>query len=459
MKTFNGPKTRPFVQRMQWVFNPVEYMETTVRHHRDIFTSSVTGSEGLIFVNSPEGMQELLTRDNKEFYAPGWVNEIVRPLLGDQSVILLDGDRHKRQRKLLMPPFHGERMRNYGELIQKITREAAAKLKPGQPFIARNTMQEITLAVILQAVFGIYEGSRYDELKKLIASLLAVTDSPVSSSLLFFNVLQKDWGAWSPWGRFLRMRKKVDELLFAEIEERRQNWDESRADILTLMMAARDEDGQPMTDEELRDELLTLLFAGHETTATALAWALYWVHREPEVYQKLIQELETLPENADPMTIFRLPYLTAVCNEALRIYPVAMLTFPRVTKEPTEFMGYQLEAERALVGCIYLLHQREDLYPEPKQFKPERFLERKFSPYEFCPFGAGARQCIGMALAQFEMKLALAQILRDYDLTLLEKRPVKPARRGITLSPVGGIKMKMNGKRTPSKSAAVPATV
>ncbi|EAW37494.1 cytochrome P450 [Lyngbya sp. PCC 8106] len=459
MKTLNSPKTSPLIQRLQWVFNPLEYMETNVKINRDIFNTQVTGGVGLIFVNSPEGMQELLTRDTKEFYAPGSINEILKPLLGEQSVMLLDGDRHKRQRKLLMPPFHGERMRTYGELILNITQQATAKLKPGQPFIARNAMQEITLAVILQAVFGIYEGSRYDKLKQLITSLLAVTDSPVSSSLLFFTSLQKDWGAWSPWGRFLRMRQKVDQLLFAEIEERRQNWDENRTDILNLMMAARDEDGQPMADEELRDELLTLLVAGHETTATAMAWALYWIHRQPEVYQKLIQELESLPENADPMTIFRLPYLTAVCNEALRIYPVAMLTFPRVTKEPTQLLGYELEANIGLAGCIYLLHHREDLYPEPKQFKPERFLERKFSPYEFLPFGSGARQCIGMALAQFEMKLALAQILLDYDLTLLEKRPVKAARRGVTLSPVGGIKMMMNGKRTPSKSVAIPATV
>ncbi|MEA5499637.1 cytochrome P450 [Limnoraphis robusta Tam1] len=457
MKPLNSLKTNNFIQRLQWVFDPIQYMETNAQHHQDIFTTSVAGR--LIFVNSPEGIQKLLTHDTKEFSAPGSVNGILRPLLGDQSVILLDGDRHKRQRKLLMPPFHGDRMRNYGELILKITQQATEKWKPGQPLIARNTMREITLAVILQAVFGIYEGSRYDELKQLIASLLAVTDSPISSSLLFFQFLQKDWGAWSPWGRFLRMRQKIDQLLFAEIEDRRQNWDENRTDILNLMMAARDEDGQPMSDEELRDELLTLLFAGHETTATAMAWALYWIHRQPEVYQKLIQELETLPENPDPMTIFRLPYLTAVCNETLRIYPVGMLTFPRMVHEPMEFMGYQLEPGMSLVGCIYLLHHREDLYPEPKQFKPERFLERKFSPYEFSPFGAGARQCIGMALAQFEMKLALAYILQNYHLTLLENHPVKPARRGVTLSPVGGIKMMMNGRRTPSKSVAIPATV
>ncbi len=441
MQQLTGPKTSAFIQHIKWVLDPVDYMESTAQQYPDIFTTNVTSGNRLIFVNSPEGMEKILTRDTKEFSAPGSVNGILRPLLGAQSVILLDGDRHKRQRKLLMPPFHGERMRTYGELILKITQQATEKWKPGQPFIARDTLQEITLAVILQAVFGIYEGSRYDELKTLITGLLSVTDSPVSSSLLFFPFLQKDWGAWSPWGRFLRIRQKIDKLLFAEIEERRQNWDESRSDILNLMMAARDEDGQPMTDEELRDELLTLLFAGHETTATAMAWGLYWIHRQPEVYQTLMQELETLPENADPMTIFRLPYLTAVCNETLRIYPVGMLTFPRIVHEPMEFLGYELQPGMSLVGCIFLLHHREDLYPEPNQFKPERFLDRKFSPYEFLPFGGGVRQCIGMALAQFELKLAIAHILQNYHLTLLEKRPVKPARRGVTLSPVGGIKM------------------
>jgi cytochrome P450 len=450
MKQINGSKSPHLLQQMKWVSNPLEYMDTCFERYGDIFSTDIVAKpDELIFVSNPQGIQELLTRDTKDFSAPGRVNGILKPLTGEKSLFLLDDQEHRRQRKLLMPPFHGERMRNYGQLIIKIAEQVSNKWVQNQPFIARDSMQEISLIVILQAVFGMYEGERFEQLKTLLTSLLSLTDSPVSSSLLFFPILQKDLGAWSPWGRFLRQRQQIDQLLFAEIEERRQQLtDENRQDILSLMMAARDEDGQPMSDIELRDELLTLLFAGHETTATAIAWSLYWVHQQPEVYQKLIQELDSLEADADPMTIFKLPYLTAVCQETLRIYPVGMLTFPRMAKQPTTFMGYPVNPDSSIVGCIYLLHRHPEIYPEPEQFKPERFLNHKFSPYEYLPFGGGARQCIGMALAQFEMRLVLATILRQNQLQLAEKRPVKAGRRGVTLSPLGGIKMMMKGKRT-----------
>ncbi|MGL5081660.1 MAG: cytochrome P450 [Microcoleaceae cyanobacterium] len=457
MKQFDGPKTANFLQQIQWIIDPLNYMHTCAERYGDVFAARVTGGYPLIFVSNPQMIQELLTRDTKDFEAPGRMNQILKPLIGEQSLILLEGDRHRQQRKLLMPSFHGERMRNYGELICNITQQVTSQWQPNQPLVARDAMQEISLLVILQAVFGIYAGERYDQLKTLVASLLSVTNSPLSSSVLFFKSLQQDLGPWSPWGRFLRQRQKIDELLFAEIAERHQNWDESRTDILSLMIAARDEDGQPMSDGELRDELLTLLFAGHETTATSLAWSLYWVHQQPEVLATLLQELDSLEPNADPMAIFRLPYLTAVCQETLRIYPVGMLTFPRTAKRVTDLGDYRVTAGDTLVGCIYLTHRRPDLYPEPEQFRPERFLERKFSPYEYLPFGAGARQCIGMALAQYEMKLALATVLMNYELTLAEKRPVKAARRGVTLSPLGGVRMKMVGKRQPRVQALTTA--
>lgn len=199
-------------------------------------------------------------------------------------------------------------------------------------------------------------------------------------------------------------------------------------------MSAVDEAGQPMTDEELRDELMTLLVAGHETTASALTWALYWIHHLPDVHDKLLYELNTLSDNADPSAISRLPYLTAVCQETLRIYPITLTTFVRVLKSPLELMGYEFEAGTALVPCVYLTHQREDLYPEPKRFKPERFLERQFSPYEYFPFGGGNRRCIGIALAQLEMKLVLATIVSRFQLALTDSRPVKPVRRGLTIA-------------------------
>ena len=278
-----------------------------------------------------------------------------------------------------------------------------------------------------------------------------MTGSPLRSSMLFLKWMQQDLGPWSPWGRMKQRQRKVDDLIYAEMEERRQQPDANRTDILSLMMAARDENGQPMTNEELRDELMTLLFVGHETTATALAWAFYWIHHLPSVRQKLLQELDSLGENPDPMEIFRLPYLSAVCQETLRIYPVGMLTFPREVLTPVELMGHQLEPGTVVVGSIYLTHRREDLYPEPLQFKPERFLERQFSPYEYLPFGGGSRRCIGLALAQLEMKLVLATILRDFDLVLTEKKPVQPKRRGVTLGPAGGVRMALLGRRMPQQ--------
>lgn len=449
-----GSKLPHLIQELHWIANPISYMETCAKQYGDIFSAFINGrDEPLILVSNPEALQQLLTDD--AFYAPGFANQILAPLTGYKAITMLDGDRHKRERKLLMPSFHGDRMRDYGQLIVDITQQITSKLAINQPFSARNIMQEISLAVILKAVFGVYEGERYDQLKVFVTAMLEVGRTPLTSAHLFFPILQQDLGQWSPWGHFLKQRQQLDELILAEIEERRQNPDQSRTDILSLMMAARDEEGNPMTDQELRDELLILLFAGHETTATAMAWSLYWVYKQPEVYEKLMQELNHLPPDADPMTIFRLPYLTAVCQETLRIYPVGMLTFVRMTKKPTELMGYQLPEKTALVGCIYLTHHREDLYPQPDQFKPERFLERKFSPYEYLPFGGGVRVCLGMALAQYEMKLVLATLLRNYEFKLVEKRPVKPGRRGVTLSPVGGVKMIITGKRMQSEKLGV----
>ncbi|WRH68501.1 MAG: cytochrome P450 [Planktothrix sp. GU0601_MAG3] len=430
------------LEKVYWITDPLDYMDTHTQKYGDIFSNYILGKNTpWVFVSDPQAIQKILT-DNV-FEAPGHLNRILEPLTGDNSIFMLEGDRHKRERKLLMPSFHGERMREYGELITDITQKVIGQLSEGQSFLARETLQQISLDVILKVVFGVYAGDRYSQLKLLLSGILDVFKSPVSSSFLFFPILQQNLGPWSPWGYFLKQRQQIDELLYTEIRERRENPDQSRQDILSLMIAARDEEGNPMTDQELRDELLTLLFAGHETTATAMSWALYWIHSQPEVYEKLIQELKSLPQNAEGMDIFRLPYLTAVCQETLRIYPVAMLTFARTNKESVDLMGYQLPPKTLVVGCIYLTHRREDLYPQANQFKPERFLERKFSPYEFLPFGGGSRLCIGMALAQYEMKLVLATILLNYELILLEKQPVKAVRRGVTLAPKGGIKMQL----------------
>ncbi|PSB03725.1 cytochrome P450, partial [filamentous cyanobacterium Phorm 46] len=334
----DGPKTPRFVQLIQWIADPLTYMDVCAKKYGEIFTTRWGNLKPFVMIHNPQAIQEML--NSKALEAPGDMNGILKPLLGEQSMIVISGEKHKRQRQLLMPPFHGERMRNYGQQICDITQDVASKWTVDRPFVARTAMQEITMRVILQVVFGLDEGPRLQQLSPLLASIIDTTGSPLRSSMLFLPWMQQDWGAWSPWGRMKQQQRKIQELMDAEIAERRQQPDSNRTDILSLMMAARDENGEPMTNEELRDELMTLLFAGHETTATALAWAFYWIHSLPSVRQKLLQELDSLGENPDPMEISRLPYLSAVWQETLRIYPVGMLTFPRVVREPVELMGH-----------------------------------------------------------------------------------------------------------------------
>jgi cytochrome P450 family 110 len=444
-------QTMGWRQQLQWVADPVGYMETAACRHPDIFKAHVIGfGDSLVFVNQPKAIQEILTRDtaigtrssSPVYTAPGELNGILAPILGNSSVIMLGGDRHRRRRQLVMPPFHGERMRTYGDLISDLATRAFDAIPLHRPFEARVVMQDISLNIILQAVFGLSEGDRFQRFKYLMTQVTDLFESPLTTGFLFYPQLQKDWGAWSPWGKFVRDRQKLDQLIYSEIEQRRLENDSDRTDILSLLLSARDEEGQPMSDLELRDELMTLLFAGHETTATAMAWSLYWTHRMPDIRTKLLQELATLGENPSPMDIFRLPYLTAVCNETLRIHPVAMLTFPRKVEFPVELLGYNLEPGTIVLGCMYLVHHREDLYPNSHEFNPERFIDRQFTPYEFMPFGGGARRCIGEALAMYELKLVLAKALSHYQFSLVDSKPETPRRRGVTLSPARGVRLR-----------------
>jgi unspecific monooxygenase len=422
-------------------------METCAKRYGDLFTvrlGPVFAPQ--VFISNPQAIQEIFSTAPKQLES-GEEAGIKSPLLGRQSMLALVGERHRRHRKLLMPPFHGERMRAYGQLVRDITEQVTSRWTIGEFFSVRSSMQAISFEVILKAVFGLEEGSRYEKLQELLTARLNPKRPLLEALILFFPVLRRDLGPWSPWGKFKHQLKQIDELIYAEIQERREQPDPSRTDILSLMMAARDEAGEPMTDVELRDELMTLLVAGHETTATSLAWALYWIHHLPPVREKLLQELDALGENPDPSAIVRLPYLNAVCQETLRIYPVAMLALNRVVKSPLQIAGYQFEPGTLLIPCIYLTHHREDLYPQAKQFKPERFLERQFAPYEFLPFGGGNRACIGMAFAQFEMKLVLATVLSRWELELADSKPVEPVRKGALLGPTQGVPMVVRGKR------------
>ncbi|OUL34635.1 cytochrome P450 [Nostoc sp. T09] len=433
-------------QLINWIADPIGFQHRYSQKYGDIFSMHLSGIGSYVIIGNPQAIQEIFNQDSK--FDIGRGNELAKPLLGQNSLMLMDGDRHRRERKLLMPPFHGERLQDYAKQICLITKQIASKWQIGQPFIVRSAMQKVSLEVILQIVFGLSEGERYQQLKPLLTSWLDMTDSPLRSSMLFLRFLQKDWGTLTPWGRMKQRQRQVHDLLQAEITEKTTKQDEQRgSDVLSLMMAARDENGQAMSDEELRDELLTILFAGHETTATTLAWAFYQIHQHPDVLEKLQHELDSLGENPNPMEIAQLPYLTAVTQETLRMYPVIPGLFPRITKSSMKIAGYQFDAETTFMPSIYLVHYREDLYPNAEQFKPERFLGRHYSASEYLPFGGGSRRCLGHALAQLEMKLVLATVLSKYQLSLAENKPVKVQRRGFTLSPTGGVRMVMTRKR------------
>lgn len=452
-----GPQTPAFVQLMQWIFSPMSFMDDCVRRYGDMYTLAILGKNKpkLVFVSNPQALQQILTQDTRtDFQAPGELNEIFRALLGDNSVICLSGAQHQRQRQLMMPSLHGDRMRTYTDVINTVTAETLARVQIGQTFDVRTITQQITLRTIMQAVFGLYSGERAERLEQLLGELLDRGSSPALVAMLYVPSLQQELGGIGPWAVMQRNQQAIDALLYAEIQERRQHPDPARTDILSLLMSARDEAGEAMTDGELRDELLTLLTAGHETTATALAWALYWIHKLPAVKAKLLAELDGLGAACDLNSIAKLPYLEAICNETLRIYPVAMLTFPRLSNKAVNLAGREIPPETVVLGSIYSTHQREDLYPQPKEFKPERFLERQFSPFEFLPFGGGVRRCIGSAFAMMELKLALAKILSGWELELVDKREIHAKRRGMVTAPERPIQLLVKSQRVPQQLAS-----
>lgn len=435
----------PRRQTLQAILDPIGYYRRCFAAHPGVVRvrMSPTLPPRQVLVSDPAVLQELFNRDaGRGISAPGVLNRLLAQVVGEHSILMLEPGPHRARRRLLTPPFHGDRLRAYGALIIGLSASALADLRPGERFDARERMQRITMGVILTAVFGLHEGARYRRLEALLHRSLELRSGRFGSLLLFFPLLRRNAGPWSPGGRLQRIEQEIRALLLQEVAERRQvlAGGERRADVLSLLMACRDEQGQGLSDDELHDELITLLFAGHETTATALTWALYWIHRQPPVRERLLEELEALEPagaGADPEAVSRLPYLEAVINEVLRIHPVAMLTFPRLVEQPLVMAGCAFEPGDVLLGCIQAVHERPDLYPEPQRFEPERFLARSFGPTEFLPFGGGARRCIGAALAIYEMKLILATLLQRGPLGLCPSsdRPIRPRRRGFTLGP------------------------
>ena len=272
MKKIPRCSSPAFLQLSQWILNPLAYLDRCKREYGDTFAIGLPGAlNNIIFTGNPQTIQQILTNDTKKLSAPGASNQILKPFLGDRGVILLDGAEHRQRRQLLMPQFHGDKVQVYSEAIQEITRNLIEEWQVGETLNVRAEMQKITLSVILKTIFGLDRGEKYDLIRDKLSKMLGLLESPINSSFLFIPWLQKDLGAWSPWGQFVRDRAALDLLIYTEITERRQSSEPGRTDILSMLISSQDADGNGMSDRELHDELLTLLFAGHETTATAIA--------------------------------------------------------------------------------------------------------------------------------------------------------------------------------------------
>jgi cytochrome P450 family 110 len=440
------PPSPPFpagVTQLMQVAYPLPWLDYCARHYGTPFTLGGR-THPQVFFSHPQHLRAILTTDRAFFSVKE--SSTLRPLVGKYSLFALEGEQHKQLRYLLLPPLHGKNLQQYAETVTVITMQIISQKEPNEPFPLRSTMRDITLQFILRIIFGVSPEQSLEPLQQhFILALEHMLNSP--ANLLLFRSVPWNLGPYSPRGRFLRDLQPLDDWLYTEIRQRRKRDHSSNTDLLTLLIRFVDAGGVPLTDKEIRDEVVTLLFAGHETTASALAWALYWVDRLPAVKERLLTELETLPQQAEVHDILALAYLDAVCKETLRIYPPAPLATRRVVRAPLELANYSFEPGVVLVPCIYLTHQREDLYPSPKQFRPERFLEREFTPYEYLPFGAGTRRCLGDALAPFEMKLVLATILRRSQVKLLYRPFIRPISHGPALSPPAHMQMVITSLR------------
>jgi cytochrome P450 len=423
----------------RFAVRPYETMRDMRTRYGDPFSATALNGR-LVLTAEPELIREVFANRDTELFGV-FASAALQPLLGTDSLLTMVGEPHRRERKLLMPSFHGERMRAYGELMIGAARRAFRRLGPGQPFVALERTTDISLEAIVRAVFGVDEGQRVEEWQRAILATLG------SAKPMFFfsKATQRAPFGLGPWAAYLRASSEADRLLQDQIERARAHT-AGRQDILSLMIDARYEDGSAMSDDHIRDEARTLLIAGHETTSITLAWALYAVHRHAAVKARLLEEIDALGPDPAPEELAQLPYLVAVVHETLRRYPVVEAVF-RVLRRPWSFGGYDLTPGVTIGAMIAVVHRRGDLYPEPDAFRPERFLEGKPKPYEYLPFGGGHRRCIGAAFSHYESCLALATVLREFDLELREPGEVSVARRNVTLGPKGGVRMRMVGRR------------
>jgi cytochrome P450 len=418
-----GPSAPAILQTARWLLRPISFLESCRRRFGDTFSVHFLGFQTpMVMLSDPEAIRALY--GNVEHGLPPGRTFALLPILGPRSLLLLEGRDHLARRKVMLPPFHGARMRAYESTVREVVANDIATWPDGEPFAIHPRMQGVTLEVILRAVFGVTDSERRAQLADRVGRLLADT---ASVGLQFGVLLSRRFGAPDPLKRLQALRHEIDAMLDLEIAERRAD---PREDILSMLVAARFEGGEPMDDAEIRDQLMTLLLAGHETTATGLAWTFDLLVRHPAVLERLVAEVDA-GEDA---------YVRAVVTESLRLRPVVPLAGRRLTS-PLRVDGHELPAGTDVTPAIWLAHTRADRYPEPFAFRPERFLDGAPATSAWVPFGGGVRRCIGAAFAEMEMRVALAEILRHRTLRAASGSAERVARRNVTFSPAGGTRV------------------
>ena len=430
-----GPRLPSLAQGLWFLARPVGFFDHCRARYGDPFTIRVPSTPPVVLFSAPEAIRAIFTAGDDDVLA-GEATAVLRPILGPNSLLLLDGARHLRERRMMMPPFQGDRMRAYAETMRDVTDRALVTWPVGAPFPLLPQTQAITLDVIVRTVFGLREGAAMDTLRDRLRRFVAAAMNP----FYLWPPAQIDLGRYSPWGRFRRLRHEIDTLLDVEMTARRTAGNPERDDVLHLLLAARDEDGQPMADPELRDELMTLLMAGHETTATALAWTMHRILTEPGVMERVRQEVsDAAPSGRLSLDgLGDLAYLDAVIRETLRLNPV-IPDVMRLLRRPAHIAGVELPAGIAVAPNIYAAHRRPETWPEPDRFLPERFMGKRPNPYEYFPFGGGMRRCLGMGFALLEMKVVLATLFARAEFALAPGYGVRVVRRNVTWGPSEGM--------------------
>ncbi|HUS28818.1 MAG TPA: cytochrome P450 [Kofleriaceae bacterium] len=415
-----GPQSPPLVQLARWVLRPIQLLEECQREFGDVFTWGGFREGDFVIVADPDMIKQVFSADPETLLAGVGNAVLLEPLLGKNSLLTLDRAEHLRQRRLLLPSFHGERMQAYSSTMRAITSEAVDRWPVGKDFALHSEMQAITLDVILRTVFGIDQASKHGGLRAQLIDLLEILSNPwlMFPGLLGFNPFTV------PWLRVAKLKKSVDDLLYRIIAERRAA--PRGTDVLSMMLDAKDDKGEPMSDVEIRDELVTLLLAGHETTATSLAWVFDQLLTHPAVMTRLREDVAAGKDE----------YLDAVIRETLRIRPIIPLV-GRVVAKPFQMGPWHLPVGTRIAPSIYLSGMRAASHPEPKRFNPDRWLGVKPDPYTWLPFGGGIRRCIGMAFAQLEMKIVVQTIVQRTRMRAVGGE-ASVVRRGITLAPSEG---------------------